>query len=225
MLLETEMTISERLRRDPQKGKKEFSTHKGFTIIELMIVVAVIAIVTSLALPSYHTLIEKRRLTSGAEQISAFLSSAKMESVKRNEKIAIWRDEANQCMGYFTFDPDGSGECDCTEMDPNAENACAIDEFGDGTAMALRVISNSILNKPVNMTAIDLGGSDELVIFDPVRGMLDEDDTVAMPLEVKMLSDDETYALNVRLAATGRVTICSDRSEADIAVPGYDDCR
>ena len=48
-------------RRDPQKGKKEFSTHKGFTIIELMVVIAVIAIITSFALPSYRTLIEKRQ--------------------------------------------------------------------------------------------------------------------------------------------------------------------
>jgi hypothetical protein len=86
-------------------------------------------------------------------------------------------------------------------------------------------MNNSVLNKPVDIAAIDLGCGDELVVFDPIRGMLVPDDTVAMPLEVKMLSDDETYALNVRLSATGRVTICSDMSEPDtIVVPGFDAC-
>jgi hypothetical protein len=46
-----------------------------------------------------------------------------------------------------------------------------------------------------------------------------------MPLELKMLSKHETYALNVQLTATGRVTVCSDMTVADINVPGYDDCE
>ncbi len=159
--------------RDPQKGKNGFSTHKGFTVIELMITVAVIAIITSLALPSTMRIIEKRQVTSGAQQLTAFMSSAQMEAVKRNEMIAIWRDEANQCMGYFSFDPGvvyPDPPCDCTLLDPDADGACAIDEFGDGAGMGLRVMSNSILNKPVDIAAIDLGGGDDLVVFDPVEG-------------------------------------------------------
>jgi prepilin-type N-terminal cleavage/methylation domain-containing protein len=90
-LLGTEMKTFGQTRRDPQKGKKEFSTNRGFTIIELMVVIAVVAIITSFALPSYRTLIEKRSVTSGAQQISAFFSAAKMEAIKRNEMIAILR--------------------------------------------------------------------------------------------------------------------------------------
>ena len=66
-------------RRDPQKGKKGFSTNKGFTVIELMIGIAVVAIIASLALPSYRAIIEKRQVTSAAEQLTAFLGSMKGE--------------------------------------------------------------------------------------------------------------------------------------------------
>jgi len=216
-------------RRDPQKGKKEFSTSNGFTLIELMVVIAVIAIITSFALPSYRTLIEKRQVTSGAHQISAFLSAAKMEAIKRNEKVAISTDSGEWCVGFIAYDAndtDTDADCDCTLTDPAAAKACAVDEFGDGT-MVLRVLRGSQLNKPVNMTAINLGGSDplDLVVFDPIRGMLVADDTVAMPFEMKLLSKHDTYALNVQLTATGRVTVCSDMNVADINVPGYDDCR
>ena len=222
------MTNRALVRKDPPKGKKGFSKNKGFTVIELMVVVAIVAIITSLAFPSYRTLIEKREVTSGAQQLSAFLSAAKMESIKRNEQIAIWRDVANQCVGYFSYNTDATtprDNCDCTLMDAGADNACAIDEFNDGTAMSLRVLNSNVLNKPVNITAIELGGTDELVIFDPVRGMLVSDDTVAQPLQARLLSKEETYGLNVRLSATGRVTICSDQTQADYAVPGYDDCN
>jgi type IV fimbrial biogenesis protein FimT len=76
-------------RRDPQNTGKGISTHHGFTVIELMISLAVLAIITSLALPSYRNILEKRQVTSGAEQIGAFLSLAQLESVKRNQFVAV----------------------------------------------------------------------------------------------------------------------------------------
>ena len=226
------MKTSAYTRRDPQKGKKEFSTSKGFTLIELMVVIAVIAIITSFALPSYQTLIEKRNLSSGAQQFSAFFSAAKMEAIKRNEQIAIFTDEDNACMGFFVYDQDDATpriSCDCTETDPDGANACALDEFGDG-GMALRVLNKSQIDKGhsdrVKITDIDITGrADDLVIFDPIRGMLLFDGAIApVPMELKMLSEKDTYGLNVRLTATGRVSVCTDTSQAAIAVPGFDDC-
>ena len=227
-LLGTEMKTFGQTRRDPQKGKKEFSTHRGFTIIELMVVIAVVAIITSFALPSYRTLIEKRSVTSGAQQISAFFSAAKMEAIKRNEMIAIHTDLGDACMGFFAYDPDAATprtNCDCTLTDPDAGNACSVDEFGDGE-MRLHVLDANSLNKPVKVTDIDiLGRADDLVIFDPIRGMLVFDGAVAaIPLELKMLSKKDAYGLNVQLTATGRVTVCSDTTTAVYPVPGFDDC-
>jgi len=223
------MKIFGKTRRDPQKGKKEFSTHRGFTLIELMVVIAVVAIITSFALPSYRTLIEKRSVTSGAQQISAFFSAAKMEAVKRNEMIAIYTDVGAACMGFFSYDPDEATlrtDCDCTLLDPDAPNACAVDEFGDG-GMRLHALNAGLLNKPVNLTGIVITGrADGLVIFDPIRGMLVFDGAVEpMPLELKMLSMQDAYGLNIQLTATGRVTVCSDTSTADYAVPGFDECQ
>jgi len=227
------MKTSAHTRRDPQKGKKEFSTSKGFTIIELMVVIAVIAIITSFALPSYQTLIEKRNLSSGAQQFSAFFSAAKMEAIKRNEQIAIFTDEDNACMGFFVYDPDDTTprtNCVCTEgVEPGDTNACAIDEFGDG-GLALRALNKGTIDKGhsgrVKITAVDImGRADDLVIFDPIRGMLIFDAAVApVPMELKLLSEKDTYGLNVRLTATGRVSVCTDTSLAAIAVPGFEDC-
>ncbi len=110
------MPIQAHTRRDPQKGKKEFSTNKGFTLIELMIGVGVLAIIMSLALPSYRTIIEKRQVTRGAEQLGAFLSAVQMEAVKRSENIAVSysrTDSDTWCIGIVS----GTAPCDCTDTD------------------------------------------------------------------------------------------------------------
>lgn len=220
------MTISERLRRDPQKGKKEFSAHKGFTVIELMITVAVIAIITSLALPSYRTLIEKRQITSSATQLAAFLSAAKMEAVKRNQKVAVAGKTAESwCLGLVSYAANASSEssCDCTKAVDEA-GACSLQNL-DGSPPELRVFDGSQMDDLAKFEGILLGGNDDVVVFDPVRGMLVTDDVVEKPLEVRLTSKYDTYALNVRVSATGRVTVCSDhQSRGGVVVPGYDDC-
>jgi len=76
-------------RRDPPNGKNGFSIARGFTVIEMMIAVAVLAIITSLALPSYRAIMEKRQVTSGAERLSAFLGSVQLESIKRYENVTV----------------------------------------------------------------------------------------------------------------------------------------
>jgi Tfp pilus assembly protein FimT len=86
--------------------------------MELMVVIAVVAIITSFALPSYQTLIEKRRVTSGAEQLGTFLSAVQLKSVNRSENIGVKYtriDSANWCVGrVVVIDPTSNNPCDCT---------------------------------------------------------------------------------------------------------------
>ncbi|MCH8227528.1 MAG: prepilin-type N-terminal cleavage/methylation domain-containing protein, partial [Proteobacteria bacterium] len=81
------MLSQTQLRRDPHRKGKGIPASDGFTVIELMLVLVVVGSIVALALPSYSTVLEKRQVTSGAEQLSAFLSTAQLEAVKRNENI------------------------------------------------------------------------------------------------------------------------------------------
>ena len=122
-------------RRDPQKGKNGFSTNKGFTVIELMITIGVLAVIASLALPSYRSIIEKRQVTSGAEQFAAFFSTVKSVAVKRNEDIAMYpakrtvAGEVEWCLGFKVFD---ETPCNCF-ADLGDTGACTVDLNNDST--------------------------------------------------------------------------------------------
>jgi type IV fimbrial biogenesis protein FimT len=203
-------------RRDPQKGKNGFSTSKGFTLIELMIGVAVLAIIMSLALPSYRSIIEKRQVTRGAEQLGAFLSAVQIEAVKRSENITVsykMTDSETWCIGIAS----GTAACDCTGTD--ITKACKIS--GEDQ---VRVINGDSLSYPGIMNDMsDLSG-DEYFVFDPARGLVYADSSLSDydSAELKLLSDNDTYALNVQISQTGRIKLCSDSSAKH--VPGYDVC-
>jgi len=59
----------------------------GFSLIELMVVVAVLGILTAFALPSYSVWMENTRIRNAAESIQAGLQIARAEAIKHNAKV------------------------------------------------------------------------------------------------------------------------------------------
>ena len=61
----------------------------GFTIIELMLTIAVAAVILSIGVPSFQALIERNQLTSGINQFISSMSLARSEAIRRNQRVAI----------------------------------------------------------------------------------------------------------------------------------------
>lgn len=60
---------------------------RGFTLIELMVTVAVLAIVLTVAVPSFASLVNGNRLTAQANDILAGLILARTEAIKQNQSM------------------------------------------------------------------------------------------------------------------------------------------
>ena len=61
----------------------------GFTLIELMVTVSVLAILLALAWPSFTALINNNRLAAQTNELVASLQLAKSEAVRRNARITV----------------------------------------------------------------------------------------------------------------------------------------
>jgi len=77
---------------------------------ELLMVVAVVGILASLAAPSFSELIKSQRIKSMATDINSSLSRARSEAVKRNKNVTISPTTAGSWQsGWQIADPDNAG--------------------------------------------------------------------------------------------------------------------
>src|SRR5688500_6552686 len=61
----------------------------GFSLVELLVVMAVVGIVAAWAMPSFQGIIRNNRVTPEAANLKVGLMLARSEAIKRNRRVAI----------------------------------------------------------------------------------------------------------------------------------------
>ena len=69
-------------------------TNSGFTLIELMVTIAVLAIIVSIAAPNISTQLANQRVKSTTAMLENALKEAKVESVIRRQSLAFSFDDS-----------------------------------------------------------------------------------------------------------------------------------
>ncbi len=79
----------------------------GFTIIELMVVIAIISILATLAIPNFFTWRPKRQLSAATKDVFAVMQYARSRALKDNASVGLLFDKANET--YTVFVDNGAG--------------------------------------------------------------------------------------------------------------------
>ncbi|MDD2761646.1 MAG: GspH/FimT family pseudopilin [Methylomonas sp.] len=168
----------------------------GFTLVELMVVIAVIGVVVALATPPYQNMIERNRLKQAVESLKSDMQFARTEAIKRSQNVFLSPtigDDGTWCYGL------------------NLAAACAC---GTAGSCGIKTVAGSGFSTAVSMTA-----STGTSLFDSRRGThsVPPDDNLN---DVTFVTDNYTARVNIN--ETGRVLICTPADTTGL--PGYPDC-
>ena len=176
---------------------KQALGQQGFTLIEAMIVVAVIAVLLAVAVPSFSDFFEKNRLKRATEAVYGLITKARAEAVIRDTDLSVSVDSGTWCAGYAV-----AANCDCAETDPDVAGACAVPVAGTNV---LQVVDGTSFDG-VNIAA------DFDTTFDGIDSTADND-TISLSVG--------NWALDIRVSIYGRVRICAPNANRPM---GYSGC-
>ena len=79
---------------------------RGFTLVELMIVLVIVAVILIIGVPSYNTLALRAKLKSYANEMVASAITARSEAIKRNApvRLCIANSDGDDCAGGGDWD-------------------------------------------------------------------------------------------------------------------------
>ena len=105
----------------------------GFTLVELMITIAVLVVLMTLAAPSFLDLFDRNRVRGAGDAVISLISNARAEAIKADldVSVAMTGSGTTWCIGSHAATPPSGGNpagvadpCDCT--DPADASACLV---------------------------------------------------------------------------------------------------
>src|SRR3954447_11599635 len=101
-------------------GRVENTFRQGFTLIELILVLSLLAIVTSLAAPSLSRFFHGRTLDSEARQLLSLTHAGQSRAVSDGFPVLLWIDSQQRQYG-LQLEIKSSQSGNSKDIDPKAE--------------------------------------------------------------------------------------------------------
>jgi type IV fimbrial biogenesis protein FimT len=162
---------------------------RGFTLIEMLVTVAVVAVLLSLVAPSFTSTLARKRLEGVAAELSTDVQYARSEAAQRNAAVGIVF--GTNCYTVYLL---GS----------TAATGCAALGTGGSALKNVLIAGGSTL-------AFAPATSGAFIAFDPVRGMATDAaaGTADLSGTVTLTNSAGNWQILALVTRVGRVKLCS----------------
>jgi len=82
---------------------RKLGNSQGFTLVELMVTVAVMVILAAVAMPSMTAMINNGRVVGQTEELVTALQLARAEAIRRNARVTVCAGAGGVCNGSATW--------------------------------------------------------------------------------------------------------------------------
>ncbi|QDL39690.1 GspH/FimT family pseudopilin [Rhodoferax sediminis] len=178
---------------------RRLTADKGFTLIELMVTVTLVAIALALGVPSFTTFQRNAELTSATNSLIAALNAARGEAMKRGRyAMVVPTDGANWNSGWVVF--------------------VDVDRTGSYTANDLTILTQE--PPPSYLTVTPTPASSLYIMYDASGYSKTTTGSFgAWTFEIARNDVAGTGSLaqtrRIKIASTGRVRVCTPKTPTD----------
>lgn len=172
----------------------------GVTLIEVLVAIAIVAMVLGLAAPSMRTWIQNTQIRSGAESILGGIKQARFEAINRNATVAFELQDPNSVRWHVCFFDTVADACTA-----QPDIAVGAPEGSQNAQVGVETTFSSFTTALAPGTNVP-----SLVAFDSFGRVSPQSPTNIARVEVRnpYLASSEERKLDVFIGPSGQVVMC-----------------
>lgn len=171
----------------------------GFTLAELLIIITILGILVTIAIPSYVAFINQKRLKVATEDLYNFIKASQSKGLNLPSSYYMSiKPGTSWCYGLSD-----SSTCDCS-----TSNSCTLDGI-DTKAQSTDYSGESL---SLSVTGFNGSSTDPYILFEGSRGTIANAGTITFTTSTRLTT-------TIRTNEQGLVSICSN------SVRGYPLCQ